>query len=88
MREEAIDCLQQVLEEIEAVFGKNKDYFTAQEILKNFAESKEGFMGKGMELAKGYYLEFGRPMLEEKIPGLCLADCLRFCRGRLRCLWF
>ena len=22
-------------------------------------------MGKGMELAKGYYLEFGRPMLEE-----------------------
>lgn len=31
---EAIDCLQQVLEEIEAVFGKNKDYFTAQEILK------------------------------------------------------
>ena len=30
----AIDCLRQVLEEIEAVFGKNKDYFTAQEILK------------------------------------------------------
>lgn len=25
-------------------------------------------MGKGMELAKGYYLEFGRPMLEEKFP--------------------
>ena len=35
---EAIDCLQQVLAEIETVFGKNRDYETTLKILERLCE--------------------------------------------------
>lgn len=84
--QKAIDLYDQVLQGIDQVFGKNKDY---QIVLNNKQKvEKEMHSLKGLDICKMYYETYGKPMLQKLFPeelkymaiGLCGfgSDCLGY----------
>lgn len=72
--EKAVQYYEKTLCELEQTYGKNGDYVTTEknlEIVKDALHRKNAVLtGKrrGMDLARGYYKEYVKPMLLKKYP--------------------